>query len=53
VIIERDGRVRLLGNATERPRSIAHALPAHGTSRILTADHTENGRLPPDISHPR
>jgi hypothetical protein len=53
VIVERDARVHLLGNATERPRSIAYALPAHGPSRILTADHTENGRFPPSILHAR
>jgi hypothetical protein len=53
VIIDRDGQVHLLGNATERPRSIAYALPAHGTRRILPADHTADGRFPPNILHAR
>jgi hypothetical protein len=53
VIIDRDGQVHLLGNATERPRSIAYALPADATRRILTADHTEDGRVPPNILHAR
>jgi hypothetical protein len=53
VIIDRGGKVRLLGDASDRPRSIAYALPARGTRRILSADHTEDGRFPPNILHPR
>ena len=47
VIIDRDGQVHLLGNATDGPRSIAYAVPNHGpirrqTEGVLTTEGTES-----------
>jgi hypothetical protein len=42
VVIDREGRVHVLGNATEAPASIAHILPAFEFSRPTGTAKSEN-----------